>query len=199
MHSAQRRSKAQQVRGSRPDEQGGSQGRLTFDEIYEKWFDDVSRWIMALGGTKADLDDLAQDVFVVVYRRLPEFNGDNVPGWLYQIVRRKVSDFRRLFWIRRVLRPGATLGVDLPEPGPTPADVLDTKKKGLLLEELLGKLNPDYRAAFVMFEIQGYSGEEIADIQGVCLNTVWARIHKARKQLKERIGRLENRGVVRVT
>ena len=79
------------------------------------------------------------------------------------------------------------------EPGPSPADSLETKEKGQLLEGMLDTLNPDQRAAFVLFEVEGYSGEEIARLQEVPLNTVWARIHKARKKLQARIAKLEKR------
>ena len=58
---------------------------------------------------------------------------------------------------------------------------------------LLEKLNEDQRAAFVLFEIEGNSGEEIAAVMGVPVNTVWARIHKARKKLQEQAERFEKR------
>ena len=48
-------------------------------------------------------EDLAQDVFVVVHRRLHELDGQNVGGSLYQIARRRVRDFRRGLWFRRQL------------------------------------------------------------------------------------------------
>jgi RNA polymerase sigma-70 factor (ECF subfamily) len=54
-------------------------------------------------------------------------------------------------------------------------------------------LNESERAALVLFEIDGYSGEEIAEIQGVPTNTVWARIHKARKKLQASLAQLESR------
>ncbi|MGC4091413.1 MAG: RNA polymerase sigma factor [Polyangiaceae bacterium] len=162
---------------------------LEFDAIYEQWFDEVLRWIRAMGGPEADRDDLVQDVFLVVYRRLPDFDGKNVGGWLYQIARRKVRDFRRLFWVRQLFGQSVPLTESTaPSPG-TPHDSLETKEQGQLLEELLRSLNPDQRSAFVLFEVEGYSGEEIARLQGVPLNTVWARIHKARKKLQARISK----------
>jgi RNA polymerase sigma-70 factor, ECF subfamily len=168
--------------------------RLAFDEIYEQWFDEVARWVRALGGPEADRDDLVQDVFLVVYRRLPAFDGNNVAGWLYQIARRKVRDFRRLIWVRHVFSRSEPVSDRLLNPGSNPADSYEAKEKGQLLERLLTSINADQRAAFVLFEIEGKSGEEIARIQGVPTNTVWARIHKARKKLQERITLLEKRG-----
>ncbi|HEY3252917.1 MAG TPA: RNA polymerase sigma factor [Polyangiaceae bacterium] len=157
---------------------------LEFRAIYERWFSEVSRWIRAMGGPEAEREDLVQDVFLVVHRRLPDFDGQNVAGWLYQIARHRVRDFRRLLWVKHLLFGSVPLSESLSKGGASPADSLETNEKRALLERLLQKLNESERAALVLFEIDGYSGEEIADIQGVPVNTVWARIHKARKKLK---------------
>src|SRR4051812_7020864 len=76
---------------------------LEFREVYEHWFGPVSRWVRAMGGPQAESEDLVQDIFVVVHRRLPDFDGNNLAGWLYQIARRRVRDFRRLAWVKHTL------------------------------------------------------------------------------------------------
>jgi RNA polymerase sigma-70 factor (ECF subfamily) len=176
---------------SRPEAQPAP--ALDFSSIYQRWFDDVSRWIRAMGGPEADREDLVQDVFLVVHRRLPDFDGQNVAGWLYQIARHRVRDFRRLLWVKHMLFGSVPLPESLPKGGASPADSLETNEKRRLLERLLEKLNESERAALVLFEIDGYSGEEIAEIQGVPINTVWARIHKARKKLKASLSKIEGR------
>lgn len=162
---------------------------LEFRAIYETWFQEVSRWVRAMGGPQADREDLVQDVFLVVHRRLPDFDGQNLPGWLYQIARHRVRDFRRLVWVRRMLFGRVPLPETLPTLGASPSDTAETNEKRVLLERLLEKLNESERAALVLFEIDGYSGEEIAKIQGVPLNTAWGRIHKARKKLKAQLSK----------
>lgn len=166
---------------------------LEFRAIYERWFSEVSRWVRAMGGPEAEREDLVQDVFLVVHRRLPDFDGQNVAGWLYQIARHRVRDFRRLLWVRHLLLGSVPLSESLSMGGASPADSLETNEKRLLLERLLGKLNESERAAVVLFEIDGYSGEEIAAIQGVPVNTVWARIHKGRKKLKASLTKHESK------
>ena len=173
--------------------------RPGFDTIYEQWFDEVARWVRALGGPEADRDDLVQDVFLIVYRRLPDFDGNNVAGWLYQIARRKVRDYRRLLWVKHVFSRSEPLSERLRTRGADPADCYEAKEKTLVLERLLERLNADQRAAFVLFEIEGQSGQEIARTQGVPINTVWARIHKARKKLQTSLARLEQLGAGRRT
>jgi RNA polymerase sigma-70 factor (ECF subfamily) len=166
---------------------------LDFRAIYERWFEEVSRWIRAMGGPEAEREDLVQDVFLVVHRRLADFDGQNVAGWLYQIARHRVRDFRRLLWVRHMLFGSVPLSDSLPKGGASPSDSLETNEKRVMLERLLRKLNESERAALVLFEIDGYSGEEIAQVQGVPVNTVWARIHKARKKLKVSLAKYESR------
>lgn len=165
---------------------------FSFERVYDQWFDEVSRWVRALGAREADRDDVVQDIFLVVHRRLADFDGQNVAGWLYQIARRKVRDYRHLMWIKHLFgNTSVPLVDDMLQTGQSPLDQLETRQKSQLFERLLDGLNPDQRAAFVLFEIEGSSGEEIARLQGVPINTVWARIHKARKKLQERAERFE--------
>ncbi|MES1173141.1 MAG: sigma-70 family RNA polymerase sigma factor [Myxococcales bacterium] len=156
---------------------------LDFHAVYETWFEPVSRWISAMGGPQADREDLVQDVFVVVHRRLPSFDGRNIAGWLYQIARRRVRDFRRLAWVKHVLRRPEPLP-ELANSDPSPIVTLETRRKGQLLEQALSTLTSGERAAIVLFEIEGLSGEQIATIQGVSLNTVWGRIRHGRQKLR---------------
>jgi RNA polymerase sigma-70 factor (ECF subfamily) len=77
--------------------------------------------------------------------------------------------------------------------GGSPSDSLQTDEKRAILERLLDRLNESERAALVLFEIDGHSGQEIAEIQGVPVNTVWARMHKARLKLKSWLTKIERR------
>jgi RNA polymerase sigma-70 factor, ECF subfamily len=176
----------------RPSPEGTSPSDLSFEGLYERWFADVSRWVRALGGPEADRDDLVQEIFLVVHRRLSDFDGHNVAGWLYQIARRKVRDHRRLLWVKHLFGKTSQPLVDaMLTTRHSALDELETKQKRELLAQLLDKLNEDQRAAFVLFEIEGNTGEEIAAVAGVPVNTVWARIHKARKKLQEQAERFE--------
>src|SRR3954447_16411031 len=125
---------------------------LQFRAIYERYFAEVSRWIRAMGGPEAEREDLVQDVFLVVHRRLPDFDGQNLPGWLYQIARHRVRDFRRLLWVKHLLFGSVPLSGDLANASPSPAETVETHQKSELLERLLGKLNASERAALVLFE-----------------------------------------------
>jgi RNA polymerase sigma-70 factor, ECF subfamily len=155
----------------------------SFQSIYDAYYGDVARWIRALGGPSADQDDLIQDVFVVVYRRLADFDGRNLAGWLYRITAHQVRDYRRLVWIKYIFRRSVSLSSEVASARPTPVMALETRERQRRLQHLLGKLSDPLRVAFVLFEIEGYTAEEIAEMQSVPTNTVRARIHRARKKM----------------
>jgi RNA polymerase sigma-70 factor, ECF subfamily len=157
----------------------------TFEAIYDAWFDDVSRWLLALGAPPADAEDLAQEVFLVVRRRLADFDHRNVAGWLFRIASRQVVAHRRRRWFKSVLsrrRDDERELAELPHEGASPAAALETKERRRVLEQLLERMSDKRRATFVLFEVEGYSGEEIARIQGIPVATVWTRLHHARKE-----------------
>lgn len=154
-----------------------------FRAVYDAWFEEVSRWIRALGGLDADRDDIVQEVFLVVRRRLSSFDGANMAGWLYRITRRQVRDFRRRSWVKHIFNRRSVAEPDhLEHGGGGPAAALEQKDAQRVLQMILGKMKEDRRSAFVLFEIDGLSGDEIARIQSVPLNTVWTRLHHARRE-----------------
>jgi RNA polymerase sigma-70 factor (ECF subfamily) len=166
--------------------------RASFERIYDAWFDDVARWVRALGVRHADAEDIVQDVFVVVHRRLHGFDGRNVAGWLYRITRRRVRDHQRHAWVKHFFGLKSTPPPDdLAHTRTGPLDDVEREQRQRLLSELLDTLGPAQRAAFVLFEMEGKSGEEIAQLQSVSVNTVWARVHRARKSLMRAIERRE--------
>jgi RNA polymerase sigma-70 factor, ECF subfamily len=155
----------------------------SFQAIYDAYYAEVARWIRALGGPAADQDDLIQEVFVVVYRRLHDFDGRNLAGWLYRITAHQVRDHRRLVWIKYIFRRSIAVSSEVASARPTPVMMLETRERQRNLELLLSKLSDPLRAAFVLFEIEGYTAEEISEMQSVPTNTVRARIHRARKKM----------------
>jgi RNA polymerase sigma-70 factor, ECF subfamily len=155
----------------------------SFEAIYHAYYDVVARWIRALAGETADREDLVQEVFVVVYRRLPDFDGRNLKGWLYRITAHQVRDYRRLFWIRHILGRGTEVSPEMPSARPTPLMTLEARERQQRLEWLLSRLSDRLRAAFVLFEIEGYSAEEIGDMQAVSVHAVRSRIHRAREKM----------------
>lgn len=154
-----------------------------FASVYYHTYEDVSRWIRALGGPSSEQDDLIQDIYLIVHRKLAHFDGKNLGAWLYRITAHRVRDFRRLWWFRHVLGKDPLALEKLESTDPNPVNVFETAEKRRELERLLSKLSVPLRATFILFEIEGYTAEEIADLQAISVNTVRARIHRARKKL----------------
>jgi RNA polymerase sigma-70 factor (ECF subfamily) len=167
-------------RGLGPRREDEREGR--FREIYERWFGDVVRWLYALGVPGSDTEDLAQEIFLVVQRKLHRFDGGNLAGWLYRIAQLTVRDHRRRAWFKNltIRRRELDVGADLTTPGP--AARYEEAENRRIVQTLVSRMSEKLRTAFVLFEIEGYSGEEIARIQDVPLGTVWTRLHLARKE-----------------
>jgi RNA polymerase sigma-70 factor, ECF subfamily len=163
---------------------GGRVGGLDdqFHEIYERWFDDIVRWLYALGMPSSETEDLAQDIFLVVRRKLARFDGGNLPGWLYRITELTVRDHRRRSWFKNMVVRRRHLDLSaLPDGAESPARAYEQAENRRLFQATIAKMSEKRRSTFVLFEIEGYSGEEIAQIQDIPLSTVWTRLHHARK------------------
>ncbi|HKU44824.1 MAG TPA: RNA polymerase sigma factor [Polyangiales bacterium] len=170
---------------TRPD------GVPLFDRVYAEHFQHVSRWARALGGMDADVDDLTQEVFLVVRRKLDRYAGPSMRAWLYGITRKTVSDYRRRAWVRRLLG-GGTRSLDAERSQQLmAADEFERLEARRTLHRVLDKLTGVRRTAFILFEIEGYSGEEIAELEGIPLATVYTRLHHARKDFLRLVSELD--------
>ncbi len=153
-----------------------------FASIYSGYFVDVARWVRALGANDADVEDLTQEVFIILRRKLDAFDGRNLRGFLYRIAQRTVRDHRRSAWFRNLIRGHSALEVrGLAARGPTGLQVLEQAERHKTVQGILARMSEKRRTTFVLFEIEGYSGEEIAQIQSLPVRTVWTRLHHARK------------------
>jgi RNA polymerase sigma-70 factor (ECF subfamily) len=174
-------------------EETGTRGP-TFEQVYVQWFHEVSRWARAFGGLDADLDDLTQEVFLVVRRKLPDFDGRNLSGWLYRIAQRTVRDYRRRAWFRALAPKKHEPRTDKEVSPPDPGELAERHEAERLLAQILQKMGEARRTSFVLFEIEGYTGEEIAALEGVPVNTVWTRLHHARREFATLIARAREDG-----
>jgi RNA polymerase sigma-70 factor (ECF subfamily) len=154
-----------------------------FSRIYRDHFRDVYRWAHALGGANADPEDIAQEVFIVVQRKLQKFDGANLKAWLYRITANTVSDQRRRAWFRHLFfRAGDDAVEQVADAHAGPSDLVEQRQAQRVLFDLAESVHKSRRETFLLFEVEGLSGEEIAEAQGVPLATVWTRLHLARKE-----------------
>jgi RNA polymerase sigma-70 factor (ECF subfamily) len=161
-------------------------GSRTFDftAVYREWFGSVLAWLRAVGVPESDLEDVTQEVFLVVRRKLGGFDGRNLPGWLYKIATQTASDQRRRAFFRRLVKRAPASELDgLADQRPDPLVSCETAFARRELRHLLDKLKEPLRVTFWLFEIEGYRASEIAALVGVPESTVTMRIHYARKEL----------------
>ncbi len=167
-------------------------GSSSLDAVYRAHAAAVARWAARLGGPGVDLEDVVHDVFLVVQRRLPEFRGDaKLTTWLYRITVRVVHRHRRRAKWRRLLPWSAEREHTVPDDRPDPEAALDAGYAERLVYSALEGLREEYRTALVLFEIEGQSGEEVAAVLGVRVETVWVWLHRARRHFTRRVHELE--------
>jgi RNA polymerase sigma-70 factor, ECF subfamily len=160
----------------------------TLEAIYDEFFDFVWRSLRRLGVRPAWLDDALQDVFLVVHRRLPDFQQrSTVKTWLFGICLRVASDYtRRGRWRGRDAElDEQTLPFDSPDP-------LEQAARGEAVQFLdvqLQALDPDKRAVFILAELEGMSCPEIAVAVGANVNTVMSRLKAARAKFEAAVRR----------
>jgi RNA polymerase sigma-70 factor, ECF subfamily len=158
---------------------GGLEARVvpSFQAIYTEFFRAIWRTLRRLGVEHAQLDDAVQEVFIVVYRRLPEFDGRSLRGWLYAIAVRVASDHRRGIAQRRTV----PLPETLVDPRPDPAHASELEESVRLLHQLLAELDAPKRTVFVLGELEELSVPEIAAALAENQNTVASRLRIARE------------------
>lgn len=162
----------------------------SFAQVYERGFDYVWRTLRALGVDEVHIDDAVQDAFVVVARRLAEFEGRaRLETWLFAIARRIARGYRRSA-ARRSGRNEA-LPEQLPHAGPGPDADAERADAARQLGRLLDTLDDDKRAIFVLVEVQGFTVPEAAETLRIKLNTAYSRLRHARRRLEAAAARTE--------
>lgn len=164
--------------------------RPSFDELYVEHFSFVWRNLRRLGVADAALSDAAQDVFLVVHRRLDDFEPRAaVRSWLYSIVVRVARQHRR--GVRR--KPSEALDEATHCPvaaGLGPEQLAEQSEALQRLLSLLERLDEPKREAFVLSELENLTAPEIAAILGVNVNTIYARVRAARRELESALTHL---------
>jgi len=145
----------------------------------------VWRALFRLGVRSNDLEDMLQEVFVVVHRRLDSYDPNvKATTWLFGICLRVASDYRRR--LRR--KPEAALPEGAVESlharGASPEEHLARREAQRAMELALDALDDDKRAAFVLFELEQMPCDAIAELLGIKVGTVYSRLHAARAEFR---------------
>jgi RNA polymerase sigma factor (sigma-70 family) len=156
----------------------------TWEDIVHTHSARVYRLAYRLTGNPHDAEDLTQEVFVRVFRSLSSYTPGTFEGWLHRITTNLFLDSARRKQRIRFEGLADEMAHRLPGSEPTPAQAFDDSHLDDDVQAALKALPPEYRAAVVLCDIEGFSYEEIAATLGVKLGTVRSRIHRGRAQLR---------------
>jgi RNA polymerase sigma-70 factor, ECF subfamily len=152
-----------------------------FEELYRQHSTRLFNLAWRMCGTRADAEDLLQEIFLLAYRKLPEFRGESAVGtWLYRLAMNRCLDHLKS---RQARANGATTTLD-EEAMPGPRRIPDNGLKRLDLERAIARLPDGARAAFVLHDVEGFQHHEIAAILGISEGTSKSQVHKARLKLR---------------
>jgi RNA polymerase sigma-70 factor (ECF subfamily) len=159
-------------------------------EIYRQHADFVWRALLRFGIEPAHAEDVAHEVFLVVRRRLPDFDGRApLRSWIYGIARGVAANARR-----SRIRAERRLQVVEPPPSPvTPEQAAQHAEAARLVTEFVETLPPPQREVFVLVDIEGLRGPEVAHALGDNLNSVYSRLRLARGRFRRFVA---ERGIV---
>lgn len=171
-----------------------------YEALIQRFEQPIYNIVSRLLDDPADAADVVQEVFLKVFRNVGTFRAESsIKTWIYRIAVNEARNQRR--WFSRHRRQEVNLEADepgdgcqnwLPDPGRSPFELTLDQETKQLIETALAEVNPKFRAALVLREIEGLSYEEIGEILEISLGTVKSRILRGRDALKKHLaGRLE--------
>lgn len=160
----------------------------TLEEVYARHSGFVWRTVRRMGIPEAHVEDVMHEVFLVVHRRLPEFDGRvAMTTWLYHQTRGVVSNHRR-----SRQREQRRIALVDPKPAPSPDPEAETRRgeAAAFVRSFLAELDDDKREVFVLAELEGLPVPEVAQMTGLKLNTAYSRLRAARQRFQRAVHRL---------
>lgn len=162
--------------------------RPTSQEVFHEHAAFVWRTLRYMGVPEADIPDVCQEVFITVHRKLDSFEGrSSLRTWLYRICQRAASDRRRRAHVRRELA--------FEDPTEGRAEVVDLAshmEARNALRYALDQLDDAPRDVFSLYEIEGLTMKEVAEVLDCPLQTAYSRLHAARARLAAILADKEN-------
>jgi RNA polymerase sigma-70 factor (ECF subfamily) len=177
-------------------EQAAAEGGATysFESVYEEHFAFVWRSVRRLGVVESAVDDAVQEIFVVVHRRLPEYEErGSLKSWLYGIVLRVVRVHRRTLRRKPAQLGGSGIESDVDtvsdHEARGPHERAAKNEAVRVLHEILDELDDEKREVFVLAELEQLTVPEIAELVDANLNTVYSRLRAARREFEQGVAR----------
>jgi RNA polymerase sigma-70 factor (ECF subfamily) len=154
-------------------------------DIYARESGYVSHQLRRLGVRAADLPDMTQDVFIIVRRRLPDFDATRpVRPWLFGILFRIAAESARRWKRSQEVLPGSkTAWVEGEDPQPKPDEALIDRQARVIAREIFASLDPRLRVVLELHDLAEVPVNEVASRLGIPIKTVYTRLRLARARL----------------
>jgi len=180
--------------GSQTPPEAGSHTRLTPEEIVREYAPRVYNLARRMLGNAVDAEDVTQDVFLQVLRKLPTFRGESAfPTWLYRVTVNSALAYRRKRSVRegrRVQEPLDEFQEDGSHRGPIrhwtggPLQQILDRETHLLIEDAIARLPEGYRDVYVLADVEGLPNAEIGEMLRLSIPAVKSRLHRARLEMR---------------
>ena len=166
-----------------------------YEILIQRFEQPVYNLVIRLVDDPGDAADVAQEVFLKVFRKVGGFRSESsLKTWIYRIAVNEARNQRRWFMRHRAKEIGLEADSDaqgpqdwLSDPGRSPYQTALDRETHVLIESALQKVSSNYRAALVLREVEGLSYEEISDVLEVSLGTVKSRILRGRESLRKHL------------
>lgn len=156
-----------------------------FEQLYRRHSGRLYNVAYRMTGSAADAEDLLQDVFLQVYRRIESYRGEAALGtWLYRLAVNACLDHLRSHQGRQSKATDFIDDIEGLEPVASPSWQPDRALDRVDLESAISRLPPSYRSAFVLHDVEGHQHHEVAEMLGIAEGTSKSLLHKARRRLR---------------
>ncbi len=159
-------------------------------ELLRLHFRDVWRIVRRFGVPENSADDAAQEVFIIASRRLSDIAIGCERPFLFASAVRVAANVRRSLGARRECAEDDS-ALDRVDPRPSAEALLDQKRLRQMLDKVLDQLSDDLRVAFVLYELEGMSSPEIAELLAIPVGTVASRLRRAREAFEQSAAKLK--------
>ncbi len=172
-----------------------SGGEDAFKYLVDTYQEKVLNTCYRFLNNREDAEDVAQEVFITVFRSVGDFRGDSkISSWIYRVaVTRSLDAYRKKNRKKRLARIQRIFGaieeddeLQIPD-DQNPSQELEDKERAAILQNALNKLPENQRAAITLNKFEGFSHKEIAEILGTSVSSVESLIHRGKKNLFKRL------------
>jgi RNA polymerase sigma-70 factor, ECF subfamily len=173
------------------DSEASNDAKALFTQLFDSHYDFVWATLRKLGVAGEAADDAAQKVFLVAARKLSEIEPRRERAFLYGAALRIAADAR--YSSRRRSEIFAPLDNTAAAVGIGPDELLDQKRARQMLDDILSSMSLEERSVFSLYEIDGMTMAEVAELHEIPLGTVASRLKRARETFERKVAVLQKR------